>query len=201
MTINELIKTAHADAKAKGWWDEERNTGEILMLIVSECGEALEAHRSGKQAALDVFDMEVEPCMYYLSSGSAVRRTEIPKSVLVSSFEEHIKDSFSDELADIVIRIADFIGGEGLPIHPINREQSVESIQSGDLPETDNTGEALLDVVKELLSPKGGMGLRAWEAILAVGRIAAMHNIDLWRHIELKLAYNRTRPHRHDTAY
>lgn len=48
MTINELIQVAHADAKAKGWWDEERNLGEALMLIVSECGEALEAHRNGR---------------------------------------------------------------------------------------------------------------------------------------------------------
>ena len=56
MTINELIQVAHADAKAKGWWDEERNIGEALMLIVSECGEALEAHRNGRMGDLQQFD-------------------------------------------------------------------------------------------------------------------------------------------------
>lgn len=48
MTFNELIDKAHSAARANGWWDEERNTSELLMLIVSECGEALEAHRKGK---------------------------------------------------------------------------------------------------------------------------------------------------------
>lgn len=32
MTINELIQIAHADAKAKGWWDEERNLGELSYI-------------------------------------------------------------------------------------------------------------------------------------------------------------------------
>jgi len=48
MNINELIERAHSQAKAMGWWNGPRNTGELLMLIVSECGEALEAHRGGK---------------------------------------------------------------------------------------------------------------------------------------------------------
>lgn len=52
MTINELIAKAHGAAKAKGFWDKERNTSELLMLIVSECGEALEAHRKGKVMAI-----------------------------------------------------------------------------------------------------------------------------------------------------
>lgn len=51
MNVNDLIQRAHGDAIKNGWWDEERNTGELLMLIVSECGEALEAHRSGKVMA------------------------------------------------------------------------------------------------------------------------------------------------------
>ena len=29
MTINELIKKAHAQAKENGFWDQERNTGDI----------------------------------------------------------------------------------------------------------------------------------------------------------------------------
>ena len=45
MTIWELINDCHANAKAKGFWDSERNTGEMLMLIVSEVAEAMEADR------------------------------------------------------------------------------------------------------------------------------------------------------------
>ena len=34
-------------AKSKGWWDSERNDGEIIALIHSELSEALEALRHG----------------------------------------------------------------------------------------------------------------------------------------------------------
>jgi len=44
LTINELVERAHANAKEKGFWDEPRETGTLLMLIVSEVTEALDAH-------------------------------------------------------------------------------------------------------------------------------------------------------------
>lgn len=45
MDINTLIELAHENAKAKGFWDNKRNTGELLMLVVTELSEAMEAHR------------------------------------------------------------------------------------------------------------------------------------------------------------
>lgn len=45
-TISEWIHECHDDARNKGFWDKERNVGEMLMLIVSELGEAIEAHRT-----------------------------------------------------------------------------------------------------------------------------------------------------------
>lgn len=47
MHIVDLIRFAHTNAREKGFWDEEREIGTLLMLIVSELGEALEAHRKG----------------------------------------------------------------------------------------------------------------------------------------------------------
>jgi NTP pyrophosphatase (non-canonical NTP hydrolase) len=37
----------HATARAKGWWDGERNDGELLALCHSELSECLEAIRHG----------------------------------------------------------------------------------------------------------------------------------------------------------
>lgn len=39
----------HATAKAKGWWDSERNNGEAIALIHSELSEGLEALRHGNK--------------------------------------------------------------------------------------------------------------------------------------------------------
>ena len=44
---NLLAADIHATAKEKGWWDNERNDGEIIALLHSELSEALEALRHG----------------------------------------------------------------------------------------------------------------------------------------------------------
>jgi len=44
-SLNELCEICHSIAVSKGFWEKERNTGEALMLIVTELAEAMEAHR------------------------------------------------------------------------------------------------------------------------------------------------------------
>ena len=41
--LNELAAAVHENAVAHGWWEQERELPEILMLCVSELAEALEA--------------------------------------------------------------------------------------------------------------------------------------------------------------
>ena len=43
--LNELAQLCHSIAVEKGFWDDERNIGEALMLIVTELAEAMEAYR------------------------------------------------------------------------------------------------------------------------------------------------------------
>lgn len=45
LTLNEMSELCHSIAKSKGFWDEERNIGEALMLVVTELAEGMEAHR------------------------------------------------------------------------------------------------------------------------------------------------------------
>lgn len=47
-SINEVARQIHENAKAHGWWDEERHFGEIVALCHSELSEALEAYRKGE---------------------------------------------------------------------------------------------------------------------------------------------------------
>jgi len=44
-SLNELSNLCHSVAREKGFWDEERNIGEALMLVVTELAEAMEAYR------------------------------------------------------------------------------------------------------------------------------------------------------------
>lgn len=46
-TFNVIAGEIHQTAREKGWWDAERNDGEIIALMHSELSEALEAMRHG----------------------------------------------------------------------------------------------------------------------------------------------------------
>lgn len=197
MTINELIETAHADAKAKGFWDEPRNTGELLMLIVSECGEALEAHRKGKRCK------GINSIQWPQDITSSSKELDGSEFCYKDLFEVHVKDTFEDELADIVIRIADLLGS--LEYAWDERVSSLNLKQ-----EHENVGQSLLQVVRWVSGFRengtdgignDGRSTFLMGGILGVFCIANTQGIDLWRHIELKLAYNRTRPHKHGKAY
>ncbi len=47
LAFNQLADEVHTTARAKGWWEKERNDAEALMLIVCEVAEACEALRAG----------------------------------------------------------------------------------------------------------------------------------------------------------
>ncbi len=91
--MNSLAQSIHAINREKGFWDQERNIGEMLMLITSELGEAMEAHRKGKFANWDAY-------------AKALNKPEQE-----DAFKLHIKDSFEDEITDALIRIMDMAAG------------------------------------------------------------------------------------------
>jgi NTP pyrophosphatase (non-canonical NTP hydrolase) len=48
--MNEWADICHVIAREKGFWDQERNIGEALMLVVTELAEAMEAYRTQNDA-------------------------------------------------------------------------------------------------------------------------------------------------------
>lgn len=46
-SFNAVARQVHQTAKAKGWWESDRNDGEQIALMHSELSEALEALRAG----------------------------------------------------------------------------------------------------------------------------------------------------------
>jgi NTP pyrophosphatase (non-canonical NTP hydrolase) len=92
--INQLAKEIHANARAKGFYENEKSVAEHIALIHSEVSEALECDRIGKYCTDD-------------SAVSWALSTTDDSHFYQEHFPEKIKDTFEDELADIMIRVMD----------------------------------------------------------------------------------------------
>lgn len=70
MDIDDLAIKINQTARDKGFWDKDRNLGEMLMLAVSELAEALEEDREGRPT---VWFKHQENCelMHLISQGLA----------------------------------------------------------------------------------------------------------------------------------
>lgn len=89
--INELSKEIYQNNVEKGFYEDEKNIGEMLCLVHSEVSEALEADRKDK----------------YLTNNIFAVNGWVSDSDFKYSFVENVKDTFEDELADIMIRVMD----------------------------------------------------------------------------------------------
>ncbi|MDD3779605.1 MAG: hypothetical protein PHX26_06065 [Proteiniphilum sp.] len=113
-TLNQLRDEIHENAKNKGFWDSPREAGTLLMLCVSELAEAMEADRKDRFAKIDRFDKKLETSR--VITEGVILGGVTPEASWLAKFEECIKDTFEDELADTIIRILDICGARGIDI-------------------------------------------------------------------------------------
>ena len=199
--LTTLAKSIHEAAKAKGFWDETRDLGETFMLMISEAAEAMEGHRKGKAADLAGFDENISSELLELVDN----KIPIAISMFKSRFEEHIKDTPADELADTAVRCLDYIGYKG-----ISYEACVpDFLEPNYATKSSNFGAQLLKIVGLINSSfdyfDGGDdyygSVALCNAVSCCFDVAEKNGIDLDRHIELKLKYNATRPYKHGKKY
>jgi NTP pyrophosphatase (non-canonical NTP hydrolase) len=110
--MKNLIARAHGTAKEKGFWDTERNVSEMLMLVVSELAEAQEALRKNQYAEKAVAD----GLMHDIQLQYTDEEFQMNRGIWKSLFEEKIKSTFEDEIADVAIRLFDLCGGMNIDL-------------------------------------------------------------------------------------
>lgn len=100
MNFNKLAKGAHANAVKHGFWEKRESNEHYLMLVVSEIGEMVEAHRTRKRANLEVYN------------DGTFNSSE--------NFKVLIKDTLEDEMADVAIRLGDLAGALSVDFDKMN---------------------------------------------------------------------------------
>lgn len=91
--LNALKERAYKTAVAHGFHEDVRPDAYYLGLVMSEMGEAINADRKGLHADTYLFTLNIENGLSF-----------------EDNFEQYIKDTVEDEIADVVIRLLDFAG-------------------------------------------------------------------------------------------
>lgn len=170
--LKKLAKQIHENAKVKGFYDRSNeklfDTHQVYE-IVKEIAEFHEAYKKGRSTPLDIYLQDYAE--------------EIGKEKDV--FEALVKNTYQDELADIVIRSLDYLQYKNqvenlFDITFIGQKVTDYFISAACWEMTINASDSKIE-----------------NSILAVMYIAKLLNVDLLWHIKAKMAYNATREKLH----
>ena len=197
---NELRERAYRIACDHGWHDERYPDTHWVMMIITEIAEAVQADRKNKHADRDQY----VHLMYYAMSEDLLE-DEMKTQYETEAFENLIKDTYEDELADICIRCYDFAGLLNYDFGDIdeNDRDTLMGIKQGDYDEflnlpvpqfmcyiihlLDTTYTADFDMIRF--------------ALYMIAEYAAKNNIPLLWYIEEKMKYNEKRTYKHGCKY
>jgi len=182
MDIQKEIKENYEIAKSKGFYPDDSKIEDHLMGIVSELGEAYEAHRQGKFAELE----------YYCECRKKYKGFDL-------LYQDCLSGTFEDELADVFIRLFNLCGFLKFPYTKINWER--KTIWLSNTKATD----LLLQVNKTILdinfSPVNTTLGNIFQCILDLKGYCDLKDIPIEKHIQAKKEYNKTRDHLHGKEY
>jgi len=175
----ELLRAAHEMARSKGFWDVPSPDLRKINLIREELGELTTAHRKNK-----------------------IHGGNVNEEYFREDYESNVKGSIEEELADVCIRVFDFVGSDAkmLEVWAISNKEEQERISDFDelldlaYQYTDIT--PIEEVRRFIRIPTQLHGL-----VCCMVNMAEMFKIDLRRAIEMKMKFNAGREYLHGKSY
>lgn len=179
MNLNELKIRAYEIACEHGWHEEEQSDEELLMLVITEIAEAVNADRRNHHADVEAFK-KYEDSLDFMQN-----------------FERQIKDTVEDELSDVVIRCLSMAGSRSIDLSAamdfIDKLSEVECKK-----DTDGTfAELMFEVVKLISSDDADPVTKINVVLICIIELCRAKNIDIEWFVEQKMKYNALRPYKH----
>lgn len=181
MNLNKLRDKAYQCAVAHGWHEENLSDEHFLCLVISELMEAVEADRKGRYANVGRYIAESDFYCHGAFSDTI--------------FEQWIKDTVEDELADACIRLLDLAGLRGYDLDKLDYEGS----DTEDYSEMNFT-ESMYRICVYVTD---GFYNEYYDTLLnEIFAFCKDRSIDIFWFINQKMKYNELRPYKHgDKSY
>ena len=181
MNFDEFAQQAYATAKAHGWHDTEQPDETLLMLIITEIAEAVQADRKDRHADKKGF---IKDCVYDDDNSFQF------------SFDLNIKNSVEDELSDILIRCLDLIALRGKGVYV---DEYMAKYLHDFLKRKPSFPEVAYELCKFAVSTDESIGLseRIGGIISLVTSYCKLNSIDIDFFVEQKIRFNKLRDYKH----
>ena len=185
--VKEWVERAYNNAVKHGWHEEKKLTAHWVMMISTEVTEAVQADRNGRY--MDDLDKSGLDC---------VIANDNHGGLVEKFYGEHIEGTVESELADICIRLFDFMGLMKTKVRE-KYEYSEEEVEICDIRDFTINAFFLSRNILSFISCNNPSILEFYfeRIIISTFAWAESLGIDLVQHINLKMRYNETREYHH----
>ena len=185
MNLNKLRDKAYQCAVAHGWHEKDLSDEHFLCLVISELMEAVEADRKGKYADMNKFNQKMDYFLYELQLYG-----ESYDIAYREMFEDHIKDTVEDELADACIRLLDLAGLKEYDLDSFDYEGS-DTEDYYKMNFTESMFRICVYITDYIYRDEPAVILNE------IFAFCKDRKIDIFWHIEQKMKYNELRTYKH----
>ena len=119
--LDELADEINRTATEHGFWDKERNFGEMMMLATSELAEALEEHRDGRPPIYYRTSFTSQAKWWHRLAAHFVKAPTFVDWLVEKGYCNRKPEGVAVELADCIIRCLDTMHSLGVSIDGVVR--------------------------------------------------------------------------------
>ena len=174
MNLNELKIRAYEIACEHGWHEAEQSDETLLMLVITEISEAVNADRRNLHADVEAFKKYEDSVDFK------------------ENFERQIKNTVEDELSDVVIRCLSMAGSRNLDL-----SMAHDMMECLDELKPNITFPEVCYRIASLTTAEIALVSKISSVLAVVLKYCECKGIDIEWFIEQKMKYNALRPYKH----